>query len=148
MKLKELKEILSSNQSKSVLLYVGEELVPPQFHITEIGKEVRNFVDCGGTKRKFERCVLQVWVANDTEHRLDSTKMLKIVELGKGVIEDYDIEVYFEYEKDTVSLYPVRSHEVNESIRFYLGNIHTACLAPEKCGVECCSPQVITLSIK
>jgi len=147
MTLNELKEVLGSYKGRSLSFSLGSTDVPVHFHVTEVGRETRNFVDCGGTKRKIERCVIQIWVANDVEHRLSSEKLLKILNLGEEVVGDSDLEVYFEYEKESVSLYPVYECEIsNETIKFYLGQNHTACLAPEKCGVECCTPQITTLS--
>jgi hypothetical protein len=140
MTFNELKDVLENYKGRILSFVLGEESIPSHFHLTEIGKEVRDFVDCGGTKRKVERCVLQVWVANDFEHRLTSDKMLKIISLGEETVGNEELEVYFEYEKDSVSLYPVYKCEINEdTIKFYLGQNHTACLAPEKCGVECCT---------
>jgi hypothetical protein len=145
MNLKELKNILIEN--KNIKFYIEDEEIPPHFHITEIGKENRVFLDCGGTKRQTEKCVLQVWVANDTEHRIDSNKFLKIINFGEYLFEHDIPDVYVEYEKNTVSQYPILKYKSSEdTIRFYLGKTHTACLAPDKCGVGCCSqPNLVTL---
>ena len=47
-----------------------------------------------------------------------------------------------EYEQGVISQYPIGGMEVTPSgLLFYLGTKHTACLAPEKCGVNgtnCC----------
>lgn len=137
------------DRSKCVLRYnnikffIENEEIPQHFHVTEIGKENRIFLDCGGTKRQTEKCVLQVWVTNDTEHRINSNKLLKIIELGEHLFEHDIPDVYIEYEKNTVSQYPISHYEITDNtIEFYLGKIHTACLAPDKCGVNCCKPLI------
>lgn len=145
MNLKQLKEILLKNQKKNLSFHLQNEIIPLHFHITEIGRESRVFIDCGGVKRKTEKCVLQIWVANDFDHRVDSDKMLKIIDLGESLFEHDIPNVFIEYEKDSVSQYPIDKYEITEGIiKFYAGENHTACLAPEKCGVSCCSsPQQI-----
>lgn len=145
MNFKELKNILSENQNKSVVFYIQDHKIPEHYHVTEVGKEIRTFLDCGGTKRTTEKCVLQIWVANDTEHRLSSNKFLKILELGNELFEHDIPEVYAEYEKETVSQYPINQAKINDQqIEFYLEKTHTACLAPEKCGVSCCTtPNIV-----
>ena len=54
--------------------------VPCHFHITEIGRTVKSFVDCGGVKRETGDTTFQVWVADDTEHRMTVGKFLKIID--------------------------------------------------------------------
>lgn len=52
------------------------------------------------------------------------------------------LPVEVEYEEGTISQYPVAGVEVTPAgLLFYLRTKHTACLAPEKCGVDgggCC----------
>jgi hypothetical protein len=147
MNLKELKNILKNNQNKQVTFNIDKEKIPQHYHLTEVGKENKVFIDCGGTKRQTEKCVLQLWVANDTHHRLNSEKFLKILNLANDLFEHNIPDVCVEYEKETVSQYPISYFETNdEQIDFYLEKTHTACLAPEKCGVDCCtSPKLIKL---
>lgn len=145
MNIKELINILNSNQEKYIKFYLNDQEIPQHFHLTEIGRQNREFIDCGGTRRKTEHCVLQLWVANDLEHRLNSTKMLKIVNMGLDLFLHEIPEVYVEYEDISTSQHPIVSCSTKEDeICFYLGQIHTACLAPEKCGVSCCQPTTIT----
>lgn len=146
MNFKELKNLLQEHQNKSVMFFIKEYKIPEHYHITEIGKETKVFIDCGGTKRISEKCVLQLWVANDTEHRVDSNKLLKIIELGDELFEHTIPEVYVEYEKETVSQYTIGYFEFdNKQIDFYLEKTHTACLAPDKCGVNCCTTPLVNL---
>lgn len=151
MNLKELKNILAKNENKLVAFNINQEQIPAHYHLTEVGKENRIFIDCGGTKRQSEKCVLQLWVANDINHRLKSDKFAKILGLADNLFEHDIPEVYVEYEKETVSQYPISHFESNDQqVDFYLEKTHTTCLAPDKCGVGCCAPQkdIITLNIR
>lgn len=150
MNLLKLKEILKNNQNKNVNFYINNKQIPIHYHLTEVGSEIRTFIDCGGTKRKTEKCVLQLWVANDVEHRLTSDKFLKILGYSDDLFINHLVpDVYVEYEKETVSQYPIISFESdNNQISFYLDKTHTQCLAPEKCGVSCCSTNQEVFSIK
>lgn len=149
MNIKEFKKVLSENIDKFVLFRLRNEQIPEHYHITEVGKETRSFVDCGGTKRQTEKCVLQAWVANDLDHRLKSEKLLKIIGFANDLFENDNIEVYLEYELETVSQYPVIQFQTDEEkIFFQLGTTHTACLAPEKCGVECAPQKLVNLTLK
>lgn len=142
MNLKELKNALANNQNKQVVFNISKKTIPEHYHLTEVGKENKVFIDCGGTKRQTEKCVLQLWVAEDTDHRLNSDKFLKILELANDLFEHNIPEVYVEYEKETVSQYPISYFETNEKqIEFFLEKTHTSCLAPEKC-----CPQLVTLN--
>jgi len=118
--------------------------VPAHFHITEVGRVHKDFIDCGGTRRSQRSCLLQIWVADDTEHRLQSTTLAEILKLAGPVLETDDLPVEVEYEQDAVSQYPLGGGEPTPSgLLFTLGSKHTACLAPEKCGVDgsdCCGP--------
>jgi hypothetical protein len=115
--------------------------VPDHCHITEVGRVRKDFVDCGGTVRSLESCVLQVWVADDVDHRLDTSKLLKIMEAASSSLGLGDLPVEVEYERGVVSQYPLGGFEPTpKGILFYLGTKHTACLAPDRCGVGggCC----------
>src|SRR4051812_44465738 len=43
--------------------------VPAHFHVTEVGRVRKDFIDCGGTVRAGGRCVLPVWVGGDLADR-------------------------------------------------------------------------------
>jgi hypothetical protein len=81
-------------------------------------------------------------VADDTDHRLTTTKLATIMEIARKVLARDDLPVEVEYESGTISQYPVAGFEVTPAgLLFSLGTKHTACLAPEKCGVDgsgCC----------
>lgn len=115
--------------------------VPVHYHITEVGRVQKDFIDCGGTVRSKTSCVLQVWVADDVDHRLDTTKLLGIMRAAGTVLQADDLPMEVEYEDSAVSQYPIGGFESTPSgLLFYLGTKHTECLAPDKCGVGkgCC----------
>ncbi len=143
LKLSNLRDALAQNPTAALhFLLPDGDLVPPHFHITEVGRVRKDFIDCGGTVRSLTSCVLQVWVANDHDHRLESTKLAKIMETAQQLLGNDDLPVEIEYEDVVVSQYPIGGAEMTPSgILFHLGTKHTACLAPEKCGVDgtgCC----------
>jgi hypothetical protein len=116
--------------------------IPAHYHITEVGRLSKDFVDCGGTVRSTRSCLLQVWVANDVDHRLETTKLAAIMRVAAPLLESDDLPVEVEYEEGVLSQYPLGGMEITPSgLLFHLGTKHTACLAPEKCKVGdtgCC----------
>ncbi len=134
MKIDEFRSLLSSNPGKGVVFFLEGRELPLHLHVTEIGRETRDFLDCGGTRRKRERCVLQLWVGEDVDHRLTSDKLSGIVDMG-SVLFEHDIpEVWAEWEIGSVSQYPLSSVRVSGgNVLVGLGEHHTACLAPGKC---------------
>lgn len=116
--------------------------VPAHYHITEVGKVQKESIDCGGTVRSSKACLLQIWVAEDVHHRLDSAKLAAIMEVARPLLESDDLPMEVEYEGEAISQYPLGGVDVTpRGLLFSLSTKHTACLAPEKCGVGdtgCC----------
>jgi hypothetical protein len=129
--------VLTGNPRAALHLMLPDgSFVPAHFHVTEVGRVQKDFIDCGGTRRSTSACVLQVWVADDTGHRLDATKLARIIQIGTPLFPSMTIPVEVEYEQGAVSQYPVRQAEVTPSgVLLHLGSRHTACLAPDRCGV-------------
>ena len=146
MKLTELKSVLTSQPDKfpRFILPDGDQ-VPAHFHLTEVGHVSKNFIDCGGTTRKTESTVLQLWVNDgDPGHRLSAGKMAKILSLGERVLPDYDLDVEVEYDDYAISQFPITGFEASgDHLDFTTKKKHTDCLAREKCGVDdaCCSTE-------
>jgi len=81
------------------------EFVPAHFHITEVGNITRNFIDCGGVQRQENKLNLQLWVASDTDHRLDPTNLLNILQLAEKQLGNSNVEVEVEYQQSTIGRY-------------------------------------------
>ena len=62
------------------------------FHVTEVGKISKHFIDCGGTVRTENVANFQLWEADDYDHRLHPEKLLNIIELSEKVLEIEDLE--------------------------------------------------------
>ena len=149
MNLKELTSLLESNKDAAlyIMLPTGD-FVPEHFHITEVGKVQKDFIDCGGTVRQNIFCSLQTWYASDVEHRLLAGKLADILKLGNKVLVMDDLPVEFEYGVQAISPlshYILVNVEVTpKGLLFILAGKKTDCLAPDKCGVplataKCCT---------
>src|ERR1700690_153393 len=105
MNLAELKAILREHQEKQLIFLLPDgDSIPPDFHVTEVGHVVKNFVDCGGTVRSAAACVLQAWTAaGDHGHRLSAGKLASILELARAVVPSDDLDVEIEYESCGIS---------------------------------------------
>lgn len=114
--------------------------IPSHFHVTEVGRVRKDFIDCGGTVRSTERCVLQIWLAeNDEDHRLNAEKLAKILDLAKPLLGSTDLALEVEYDVGVITQFPMRGATMTpDGILIRLDGKHTACLAPEKCGPKCC----------
>jgi hypothetical protein len=114
----------------------GGEFVPAHFHVTEVGRVQKDFIDCGGTTRSSVTCLLQVWVAADTDHRLTTTRLAGILRMAAPLLGSDDLPVEVEYETETTSQFPVALAEATPGgVLLHLGTKHTECLAPDRCGV-------------
>lgn len=136
MTFSQLKTALASSPDAAlhVMLPTGE-FVPPHFHVTEVGRVVKDFIDCGGVRRHEMLCVLQVWVANDIDHRLTAGRLRQILGFADGWFSEIDAAVGVEYDAGLVSVFPLGGVEVTPAgLMLDLGAGATQCLAPEKCG--------------
>lgn len=130
MKLSEIKNKLHQLERIAFQLPNGD-LVPPHFHVTEIGKITKHFIDCGGTVRNEEVASFQLWNADDYDHRLHPEKLLNIIELSERVLGIDDLEIEIEYQADTIGKFGLDFDGKN----FLLTHKQTDCLAKDKCGV-------------
>lgn len=104
--------------------------VPNHFHVTEVGRVTKHFIDCGGTVRNEEVINFQLWNANDYDHRLHPEKLLKIIELSEKILGLKDAEIEVEYQGESIQKYGLEFDGTN----FLLTTKHTDCLAKETCG--------------
>ena len=117
--------------------------IPIHAHITEIGRVDKTFIDCGGTIRELHSCLLQTWVADDTEHRFLAGKLADVLDRADGILRSAELPVEIEYEDCVVSQFPVESAITTEdALVFTLTTKHTDCLAKEVCLPQpnCCTP--------
>ncbi|WP_299110717.1 DUF6428 family protein [uncultured Winogradskyella sp.] len=130
MKLSEIKSKLNTLETIAFQLPNGD-LVPNHFHVTEVGKITKNFIDCGGTVRNEEVVNFQLWNADDYDHRLHPEKLLNIIELSEKVLGIGDLEIEVEYQADTIGKFGLDFDGTN----FLLTNKQTDCLAKDNCGI-------------
>jgi hypothetical protein len=140
MLVKHMNQILDRNRESSLhVVLPSGEFVPAHFHVTEVGRVQKTFIDCGGTRRESISCLLQVWTAQDVEHRLVAGKLSKIMNLAEPVLAANDLVVEVEYGPEVASQYSVANIEETPSgLLFVLAGKRTECLAPDKCGVGPC----------
>ncbi|REE25052.1 hypothetical protein DFQ09_103360 [Winogradskyella pacifica] len=130
MKLSEIKSKLKALDTIAFQLPNGT-LVPNHFHVTEVGKISKHFIDCGGTVRTENVANFQLWEADDYDHRLHPEKLLNIIELSEKVLEIEDLEIEVEYQGDTIGKYGLDF----DGTHFLLTSKLTDCLAKDKCGI-------------
>lgn len=137
MKLEEVKSALAQLDTIAFQLPNGE-LVPNHFHVTEVGKITKHFIDCGGTVRNEEVVNFQLWNADDYDHRLHPEKLVHIIELSQNTLGIGDLEVEVEYQGQTIEKFTLDFDGKN----FLLTSKETDCLARDKCGVPAEKPKV------
>ncbi len=130
MKLSEIKNNLSKLNKIAFMLPNGT-LVPSHFHVTEIGKISKHFIDCGGTVRTENVINFQLWEADDYDHRIHPEKLVHIIELSEKVLGLEDLEIEVEYQGETIGKFGLDFDGVN----FLLTTKQTDCLARESCGI-------------
>ena len=138
MKLSEIKKILNSLETIAFQLPNGE-LVQSHFHVTEVGKITKHFIDCGGTIRNEEVVNFQLWEANDYDHRLHPEKLIHIIELSETKLGIPDLEIEVEYQmSDTIGKFSLDFDGKN----FLLTSKLTDCLAKDNCGIPTKKPKI------
>ena len=128
------------------VLWPDGDLIEAHFHVTEVGRVQKDFVDCGGTVRRTVTCLLQTWVGDDVAHRITAGKLLKAFDHALPVLGAEDMPAELEYEACNVIQFKIVA-VVAEADRLVvqLGGKHTDCLAKELCvpsartaGAGCC----------
>lgn len=145
MNFDKLKKIIETNLNKKMnfVFKNSGNKIPENFHVTEIGRLNKLFVDCGGQAREFFKCVVQIWVANDLDHRISTTKFNSILNLaGQNLFSNFqNLDVNIEFQQESLSYFSLVDFYVDDdSVTFYLDTIKTDCLAKSKCGLNegCC----------
>ena len=106
--------------------------IEPHFHVTEVGRVQKDFVDCGGTVRRLVICLLQTWVGEDVDHRVTGGKLLKAFTHAAPVLGTEDLPVELEYEACNVVQLVVLSVKAEpDQLVLQLGSKHTVNRAEE-----------------
>ncbi len=131
MHLTDLKDFLSGVDRFTIALPDGS-LVPSHFHVTEVGEVTKNFIDCGGTIRRERVASLQLWSADDYDHRLAPDKLIKIVEIAEQQLGLGNLAIEVEYQgEQTIQKFGLAAHDGNLQLTSKL----TDCLAKDNCGI-------------
>jgi len=137
MTLAELQSLLTEHSGRHFRIRLPDGgAVPVSFHVTEVGRLQKTFLDCGGTLRETTTCQLQIWVGEDYDHRIETGKMASILGKAMSILPDDSVPVEIEYEDRVISQYTIARHELtDDAVILGLANKHTECLAPELCGL-------------
>lgn len=130
MKINDFKKLLAESKQISFKLPNGD-LVPSHFHVTEVGRVQKDFIDCGGVVRNEVVANLQLWNADDYDHRLHPEKLLSIVEMSQDKLGIGNFEIEVEYQGETISKYGLG----HDGEQFLLSTKMTDCLAKDNCGI-------------
>ena len=130
MKLSEFKNIIAKSNEISFQLENGIT-IPQHFHITEIALNEKKFIDCGGVVRNEKIISLQLWHANDFNHKLNPNTVLDIIDKAEKTLKIDNLDVEIEYQESTIGKYNVRFN----GFSFILEAKTTACLAEDSCGI-------------
>lgn len=137
MQLADLKSLLTEHADRSFRIRLPDGgAIPVSFHVTEVGRLQKTFLDCGGTLRESTTCQLQIWVGEDYDHRIETGKLAAILDKAKSILPDDSVPVEIEYEDRVISQYTLTGHELlDDAVVLLLAHKHTECLAPELCGL-------------
>lgn len=130
MKLSEFKNALGQINQLNFIQLNGN-FVPRHFHITEAGITTKNFVDCGGTVRTEQTFSMQLWLAEDFDHRLVPEKLQDIIHLAEKLFHTEDIDVDIEFQQETINRYGLKF----DGHHFLFVSKQTDCLAKDHCGI-------------
>ena len=112
--------------------------VPPYFHVTEVGKVTRDFIDCGGTLRSNSVVNFQLWSAEDYDHRLHPEKLISIIEMAQKSLAIGDLPIEVEFQGQTIETYGIAT----QGNHFLLTTKATDCLAKDNCGIPTEKPKI------
>lgn len=158
MKTQEFLTLLAEHQDKSLLFeYTADQIVPANYHITEVKHITIDSVDCGARTDAWKETIIQLWESpseiGKTEF-MSSYKALGILKkVGSMKPFELEAEIKFEYGNSlfhTAQLF-VNDYEIrNGNLMLKLAVEKTDCKAKEECGVpetvsaetneSCCTP--------
>jgi hypothetical protein len=136
-----LNHLRANTDLRLSLRFPDGKTIEPHFHITEVGHVTKRFIDCGGTTRTQETCLLQTWVHDDVDHRLTAGKLATIFDRAGEVLPNHDLPLEIEHETTVVAQFPVEDAEIIDNVLiFQCGQKHTDCLARGICLPNECAP--------
>ena len=136
--LNDLLELLENEDPQSIepLLPNGER-VPPHYHVTEVARIQKDFIDCGGTERCTLSAQLQLLTATDFEHRLPAQKLAKIIRASESLLGSDPLPLALEYGQKIAVVYPVSAVTLEDGkLTIQMESPSTSCLAPDTCGLD------------
>jgi len=140
MNISELKSHLRAHPELPVAIVLPDGgRIPAHYHVTEVGHIAKRIIDCGGTVRASETCVLQTYFGSpkDDGHRLTAGKLAHILDLAKPLLSSDQLPVEVEYEDGVISQFPLVGVAVEDGLLvLHLGLKHTDCLAKDRCGIS------------
>ncbi len=128
MKLQELKGMLMKIENINIELPNGK-LLDAHFHVSELTSISKKSIDCGGELHTEKNISLQIWIADDVEHRLSPDALLGIISTSEEKLALTNEEIQVEYQSETLGLYGVTF--VGD--RFVLTNTRATCKAMDSC---------------
>lgn len=116
-------------------------LTPVHLHLTEVARVEKRFIDCGGTVRTDVSARLQLWAADDTDHRVGCAKALQILGRGADLVVSNGLPMEVEFDFPLLTLFAVVGSVVEGAERvFLLEGKKADCLAPDVCLPKACKP--------
>lgn len=110
-------------------------------HLTEVARVEKRLVDCGGAVRVRVSARLQVWSADDTDHRVGCAKALQVLARGEHLLESAELPLEVEHDFPFLTAFPALGCRVEpEGLVVLLGPAKADCLAPEACLPAACRP--------
>ena len=143
MKTQEFLTLLAKHQDKSLLFeYAPNQIVPANYHITEVKHVTIDSVDCGAKTDAWKETVIQLWESPSEIGKTEFMSSFKALGILKkvGTMKSYilDAEVKLEYGN---SLFHIAQLFVNDfdiknnNLIIKLAVEKTDCKAKEECGV-------------
>lgn len=142
MSLEAFRQALAANPSLGLRFRLPTGgLAPIHLHLTEVARVEKRFIDCGGTIRTEVSARLQLWAADDTDHRVGCAKALQVLARGAELVGSTALPLEVEYDFPLLTVFPVLGSVVEGQERiFLLGAQHAECLAPDVCVPKACQP--------
>ncbi len=143
MKTNEFISLLKENPNKNLLFeYKPGQLVPANYHITEVKNITIDSVDCGAGTDFWKETIIQLWESPEEIGKRDYMSAFKALAILNKVDKikpmEKEVEVKFEYSNPnfhTAQLF-VNAHQLaGNNLVFHLGVEQTDCKAKDTCGV-------------